>query len=410
MEKILLVDDETNILEGYQRQLRKQFEVHTALGAEQALKTLRAQGPFAVVVADFRMPGMDGNQFLSCVRQFFQDTVRMMLTGTTELDTAMEAVNQGAIFRFLTKPCPPETLANALEAGVKQYHLIMAEKELLEQTLTGSLQALANILSLVNPEAFGRASRLKRYITGLAHQMSLSNIWGLEIAATLSQIGCVILPEALLKKVNAGESLGPHEEHIFNQHPGTGAAILAHIPRMEGIASFIAYQHKHFDGSGTPHDPRKGEDIPLGARLLKVALDFDTLQMQDFSRSQAFGEMESREGWYDPAVLQAFKSAFVPEAELKVETVSLSDLRPQMVLAEGIFDKGILLAAKGQELTEWMIARLKLVKGNRSVNEPIRVIVPDDPSSGSDALEPIQQNVDNGNLVGCAFGQGSRVE
>ena len=383
MEKILLVDDEANILEAHQRQFRKQFQVHTALGGEQGLKTLRAQGPFAVVVSDFRMPGMDGNQFLSCVRQFHQDTVRMMLTGNADLDMAMEAVNQGAIFRFLTKPCPPETLATALEAGVKQYRLIRAEKELLEQTLTGSLQALANVLSLVHPEAFGRASRLKRYVTGLAHHMGLSNVWGLEIAATLSQIGCVILPETLLKKVNAGEPLDPQEERLFTTHPSTGANILANIPRMEGIASFIESQHKHFDGSGTPDDPRRGEDIPLGARLLKVALDFDTLQMQDFPGSQAFGEMENRRGWYDPAVLQALKIAFVPGQKLKLATLSLRDLRPQMVLAEGIFDKGILLAAKGQELTEWMISRLKLIKGTRSDKEPIRVIVPDDPSPGA---------------------------
>ncbi|MCH8040773.1 MAG: response regulator, partial [Nitrospinae bacterium] len=333
--------------------------------------------------SDFRMPGMDGNQFLSCVRQFHQDTVRMMLTGNADLDMAMEAVNQGAIFRFLTKPCPPETLATALEAGVKQYRLIRAEKELLEQTLTGSLQALANVLSLVHPEAFGRASRLKRYVTGLAHHMGLSNVWGLEIAATLSQIGCVILPETLLKKVNAGEPLDPQEERLFTTHPSTGAEILGHIPRMEGIASFIESQHKHFDGSGTSDDPRRGEDIPLGARLLKVALDFDTLQMQDFPGSQAFGEMENRRGWYDPAVLQALKIAFVPEQKLKLATLSLRDLRPQMVLAEGIFDKGILLAAKGQELTEWMISRLKLIKSTRSDKEPIRVIVPDDPSPGA---------------------------
>ncbi|MCH8040771.1 MAG: response regulator [Nitrospinae bacterium] len=383
MEKILLVDDEANILEAYQRQFRKQFQVHTALGGEQGLKTLRAQGPFAVVVSDFRMPGMDGNQFLSCVRQFHQDTVRMMLTGNADLDMAMEAVNQGAIFRFLTKPCPPETLFNALEAGVKQYRLIRAEKELLEQTLTGSLQALANVLSLVHPEAFGRASRLKRYVTGLAHHMGLSNVWGLEIAATLSQIGCVILPETLLKKVNAGEPLDPQEERLFTTHPSTGAEILGNIPRMKEVADIIAYQHKHFDGSGSPHDSRQGEDIPVGARLLKVTLDFDTLLMQNFPRSQAFGEMENRRGWYDPAVLQALKIAFVPEQKFKLATLSLRELRPHLVLAEGIFDEqGILLAAKGQELTEWMVARLKLIGGSRPVKEPIHVIVPEDSSPG----------------------------
>ncbi|MCZ6580310.1 MAG: hypothetical protein O6840_01620, partial [Nitrospirae bacterium] len=128
-------------------------------------------------------------------------------------------------------------------------------------------------------------------------------------------------------------------------------------------------------------------------------------------RSHAFGEMENRRGWYDPAVLQALKIAFVPEEKFKLATLSLRELRPHLVLAEGIFDEqGILLAAKGQDLTEWMVARLKLIGGSRPVKEPIHVIVPDDSSPGSEALEPIQQNVDDGNLLGCALGQGSRVE
>ena len=154
---------------------------------------------------------MNGTQFLSRVRESAPETVRMMLTGQADLHTAMHAVNEGAIFRFLTKPCPPEALGHALEAGLAQYRLVHAEKELLEQTLTGSLKALSDVLSLVNPEAFGRASRLKRYVTGLAHHMGLSDVWRLEIAASLSQIGCVILPDTILQKISKGEPLSPNE-------------------------------------------------------------------------------------------------------------------------------------------------------------------------------------------------------
>jgi DNA-binding NtrC family response regulator len=128
LEKILLVDDEPSVLEALQRQFRKQFHIHIALGGEEALTMLRIQGPFAVVVSDCRMPGIDGIQFLALVRKIAPDTVRMMLTGNNDLETAMEAVNQGEIFRFLTKPCPPDTFQKALEAGMKQYQLIRSKK------------------------------------------------------------------------------------------------------------------------------------------------------------------------------------------------------------------------------------------------------------------------------------------
>ena len=176
MDRILLVDDEPNVVEAYHRRFRKQFQIHSALGGQEGLDMLTAQGPFAVVVSDCRMSLMDGIEFLTRVRDLAPETVRMMLTGNTDLDTALEAVNRGEIFRFLTKPCPPDTFANALVAGIRQYQLIHAEKELLEQTLTGSLNALADILSLVDPEAFGRASRLKRYVRKLAQHMRLSDL------------------------------------------------------------------------------------------------------------------------------------------------------------------------------------------------------------------------------------------
>jgi DNA-binding NtrC family response regulator len=128
LEKILFVDDEPSVVEALQRQFRKLYHIHIALGGEEALTMLRIQGPFAVVVSDCRMPGIDGIQFLALVRKIAPDTVRMMLTGNNDLETAMEAVNQGEIFRFLTKPCPPDTFQKALEAGMKQYQLIRSKK------------------------------------------------------------------------------------------------------------------------------------------------------------------------------------------------------------------------------------------------------------------------------------------
>src|SRR5262249_1916023 len=141
-ETILLVDDEPNVLLGYQRLLRGEFDTETAVGAPLALKIIQARGPFAIVLSDMRMPEMDGIEFLTRVKALSPDTVRIMLTGYADVKTALSAVNDGNIFRFLTKPCSKETLASALAAGLAQYRLVTTEKELLEKTLAGSVALL----------------------------------------------------------------------------------------------------------------------------------------------------------------------------------------------------------------------------------------------------------------------------
>lgn len=127
-EKILFVDDETNILQAIQRQLRKRFDLATAEGGDEALRILKEQGPFAVIISDMRMPNMNGVELLALVKELHPDTVRLMLTGNADQETAMEAVNSGQIFRFLTKPCPPATLITALALALSQYRLITAER------------------------------------------------------------------------------------------------------------------------------------------------------------------------------------------------------------------------------------------------------------------------------------------
>jgi len=152
-EKILLVDDDKGILDGYRRSLSREFPMETALGGQQALQMVAESGPYAVVVSDMRMPGMDGIQLLSKIKALSPDTIRVMLTGNADTDTAVNAINEGSIFRFLNKPCSKEVMAKTLTAALVQYRLVNAEKQLLEQTLSGSMQVLTEVLSLVNPAA-----------------------------------------------------------------------------------------------------------------------------------------------------------------------------------------------------------------------------------------------------------------
>ena len=127
--QILFVDDDPNLLAALQRSLRRLFHFDTALGGPEALNTIATHGPYAVIVADQSMPGMSGVELLEIVRQRAPDTVRVMLTGNADQQAAVDAVNRGAVFRFLNKPCPPEVLIPALEMALKQYELVHTERE-----------------------------------------------------------------------------------------------------------------------------------------------------------------------------------------------------------------------------------------------------------------------------------------
>ena len=143
-EKILLVDDEPNVLDGYRRTLGREFTLETAVGGQEALGLI-GEKPYAVVVSDMRMPGMDGVQLLSRIKASSPDTIRVMLTGHADMETAINAINEGSIFRFLNKPTTKEMMAKTLTAALVQHRLVTAEKQLLEQTLSGALQVLTEV-------------------------------------------------------------------------------------------------------------------------------------------------------------------------------------------------------------------------------------------------------------------------
>lgn len=375
-EKILCVDDEQHVLDAHRRGLRKQFNIDTALGAEQALAALQSQGSYAVIVSDMKMPGMDGIKLLAAVRERSPDTVRMMLTGVADLETAISAVNEGNIFRFLTKPCAPETLVKALTAGVEQYRLVMAEKELLGKTLRGSIKVLGDVLSLTNPTAFGHASRARTLVEKLCRELKCERAWESEIAAMLSQIGCVTVPPDILAKAYDGRNLTADETQILTTHPSVGQELVANIPRLGGVAQIIAYQEKRFDGSGVPEDSVAGNDIPLGARILKVALDYNTLKWSGQEDIDVMVKLRERPGWYDPTVMKVLEATVGFEEAFDVLKIDLKDLASNMTLADDVrTEDGTIVVGKGQEVTFSMRQRLRNFARKRTIQEPIRVLV-----------------------------------
>jgi response regulator RpfG family c-di-GMP phosphodiesterase len=308
---VLIVDDEPNILAGYRRQLAGKYKVTFAESGEQGLAKLGSHGPFAVVVSDMMMPGMNGVEFLKNVQTIASDSVRIMLTGSS-IDTAIDAVNEGRIFRFLTKPCSAAALIQSLNAGIAQHELILSERTLLSNTLVGAVKILVDVLSAVRPVAFGRATRVRDTVRRIADELNLEEKWQAEVSALLSQVGTMVIPEATLRKAYRAGLLSAEESEAFRNHPSEGGKLVANVPRLKNVAEIIANQEKCFDGSGYPENGLSGEEIPLEARMLKVALDFDSMLQSGMSTNDGLHAIELEGSKYDKSVLDALRACMCP--------------------------------------------------------------------------------------------------
>ncbi len=375
-EKVLFVDDDETILRSFERSLGFDFNIDTAMGGEQGLEILRENGAYAVVVSDMRMPGMNGTSFLCKVREQWPDSVRMLLTGQADMKDAIEVVNEGHIFRFLTKPCPPDRITNALKDGIDHYRLLKSEKELLNKTLKGIIKLLVDVMSTVNPDAFGRSVRVRKMANKLAERLNMENLWQVDIAALLSQIGSLTIPGDIISKHLTGQSLSQSENEMFARRLQIGRDLLVHIPRLEEVAESIAYQEKKFDGSGLPKDSKKGRDIPLIARLLLAVHHYDDLLTLNKSQKQAVEEMYRKQAWYDPDILAALKAEIMQVKDgFVIREIEAHQAKIGMVLAADVRTKtNVLLVSKRQEISQSLqicISNFAL-KGN--IVEPIKIL------------------------------------
>jgi CheY-like chemotaxis protein len=376
-ERVLFVDDEPSVLDAIQRTLRKQVDIQTATSGAEGLRVLQESGPFALVVSDMRMPSMNGPQFLAKVREQDPETVRMILSGQADLQATIAAVNEGHIYRFLSKPCPPDQLLAAINDGLSQHRLITAEKVLLEQTLSGSVKMLIEILGMVSPPSSSRASRLQRYAIALAHALALPEQWQWGLAAFVSQIGCVALPKELLSKVEASQALTDEESRLYESHPEVAGKLLAAIPRLEDVAAIVTSQFGALSFAAQPDDVRQWDIRSVGQLLLRTSLEFDRLITRGANREVAAETLRKSGLQLPQPVIQALYSLPVANREFNIREVRLKDLSVGMILDEDLVSpKGIRLVPSGHEVTRTLLVRLTSIADGVGVAEPFRVRVP----------------------------------
>jgi response regulator RpfG family c-di-GMP phosphodiesterase len=348
-DSALIVDDDELVLSAIGRMLNGKAHLTLEKDPLRARTLLESEARFAVVVSDLRMPGISGLTLLQHSRRVAPDSVRILISGAVDLTDAVMAVNDCQVFRVLVKPFQPKALTDAVLAGIEQHRLALAERVLLDETLQGSVQALAELFLLVQPAAFGRAMRLRRHVSDLARQVGVARRWDIEIAALLSQIGSVSLSAETLDRWYHGRPLSDTEQEQIRQLPSTAQALVANIPRLEPVKEILRLQ-----------DVVPSDSVPPGARMLAIARDFDLLIAQGENAEAAITIMEQR-GRYDSGYLREFRALRGENApRAAIREMKLSEVRQSMVLASDIYSPtGLLLIARGQRVTPALVERIR---------------------------------------------------
>jgi CheY-like chemotaxis protein len=369
--RVLLVDDEEPLLKAYRRFLQPsgagessapRCEIETVTSPEAALEQVAHHGPYAVVVSDYKMPGLDGVRFLERVKAISPSTVRVMLTGAADVGAAIESVNRGAVFRFLTKPCLPATLRDAIGAALRQHQLIVAERELLEHTVSGVVRVLMDTLTLVNPTVSTQSYRVRRCVRHMVKKLGLADAWQLEVAGMLSQIGCVVLGTDV-----------PAAEVV--DHPALAMQLLGHIPRFEDVAAIIARQTSPLEPGEAETPFAERDRVRLGGHVLRAALEFEKAMSAGASAHEAVATLSRRRD-LDAALVSCLADVDDDLRALTPRTVFMAGLRAGMILDQDLRGAaGVLIMTRGHEVTSGMLARIHRMASADWLRTTVKVLV-----------------------------------
>jgi response regulator RpfG family c-di-GMP phosphodiesterase len=396
--RILVVDDEEIVLVALYETLRREhYDVVTTSDPATALAELK-KSEFSVIITDQRMPTLTGLELLAQARQIQPNSTRILITAVLSLDTVIDAINKGEIYRFVVKPWLREELLVTVKNAVQRYDLIRQNARLqastqamndqlvdlnraleqqvklvaqqneklaymnraLEQNLLRSMELCLHTMQTYYPTLGNQARRVAQLCRSMAEasNVSLDDRRVLESAALLHDIGLVGVPRQLIRKwQDNSKSLDAAERALIEQHPILSQELSAFGDGMERVGQVIRAHHERFDGTGYP-DQLVGENIPWPARLLAVAVAYASSKL---GREDAVEDIKMQSGSaFDPEAVRAFMKA-LPTAPLvrKEREVMLAELRPGMVLARGIYTaNGLLLVPEGQQLNATYIEKL----------------------------------------------------
>lgn len=309
---ILIVDDEEDNLKFLERTLRRKFNISKASNALEGLAVIEKED-IDLVISDFRMPEMDGIEFLSKVKDIKPSAMRILLTAYSEADILIDAINAGGIYRYIKKPCDPENIMNIVDSAIEVYQLNMDNQELTKDfnnLFSGTIKAITEALDAKDSFTYGRSRRVTNLGLATGKKLGLpeSELIKLEIAGLLHDIGMIGVPEDVLKKEG---KLTAEEYEEIKKHVEHGINILSEIKYLRPVLDIIKYHHERVDGKGYPYG-LKGDEIPISAKIITVADAYDGMisdraYRKSLSSEEAVEEIKKLAGsQFDKKVVNAF--------------------------------------------------------------------------------------------------------
>lgn len=365
--KVLLVDDEQPVLDGVSRRIGFDYDLTTAKSGAEGLQAIQESGPFAVVVTDMRMPHMNGIEFVTQARRIDPDTVYLMLTGNQDQETATRAVNEGQVFRFLNKPCDVKTLRAALEAGLRQYELVTAERELLRKTFYGAVEVLTDVWEGSNPEFVGCSVSFEETVSKLTHWLGIEDRWEYHVASKFGLIGFSLLRESD-REAYLGVSIDdPYWDRTLLTASGVGKRLIQRIPRLEPVAAMIGGQTR-VDGSSPWLPPTDRKQIEAaGATLLRLSAQVERLVTWGVDAEEGIRVIRASLPALSSELEVALRRAWPTTPTAETHEVAFGDLTEAMVAAEDVLFAGTKLVCKGRRLTSTVIEKLRCHEERRAI-------------------------------------------
>ena len=411
--RILVVDDEEIVLSTLRETLRRQnFDVVATTDPAAALQELRGN-PFAVVITDQRMPGMSGLELLDHARQLQPAATRILIAAAASLDMVIDAINKGEIYRFIVKPWLREELTVTVKNAVQRHELVLQNSQLqtttqtmngqlvdlnrsleeqvkliahqnqelaranqaLEQNLVRAMELSARALRAFYPPLGEQSRRVAQLCQAMGQVLNLpaEDRRALESAALLHDIGLVAVPRSLIRRwLENPRALNSTERALIEQHPALGQELSAFGSGMELVGTLIRVHHERMDGTGYP-DKLTSDKIPWPGRLLAVAVAFASSKLV---RDDAVEEikMQANTAFDADAVRVLLRTLPLVPTPHRERHVPLSDLRPGMVLARGIYSPtGLPIAKEGQQLNVNFIEKILNQERIKPINQPLVV-------------------------------------
>jgi FixJ family two-component response regulator len=349
LPRVLFVDDQAEVLDSLRIHVSEICEPMVAQTAEEGLEIFKEHGPFTIVVSDQALPGMNGADFLAMVIRRDPYCSTMLLTGHGAYSDAIQAVNDGHVFRLLDKPYSPQALRDAIQAGIRQRQLVESEKILLQETLVGAVNALTETLATVKPLFFGRAQRVKRLAGEMARYLNFPHVWQVETAAVFSQLASITLPEEEAENVFQRKRLVPKIEKLVRKFPEVIDHLLGNIPRLEEVREIL-------DCLMVNEEPYRADDKTLvfqAYEILKAALEYDYIETEGHDSEIALATLKGGKKAFQPEAVEAMSQLLhKSKTRYLVQELSMNELEVGMRLAQDLkLETEMLVAPKGTDIS-----------------------------------------------------------